>query len=161
MKNVGNTSLTKYIELKILPFQQYTQPPKPGILVMNPPYGERISVNDLFDLYSMIGERLKHVFTGYNAWIISNKDECFDKIGLRPKQRMKLMNGELECDYRCFELFDGKNKDYKIRKRETGGFEDRQQHTNHQPHGYRGKITYKKDNMPFNRNRNTIKKRYS
>ena len=110
MKNVRSTSLSKYIELKILPFQQYAEAPKPGILVTNPPYGERISVNDLFDLYSMIGERLKHVFSGYNAWIISNKDECFEKIGLRPKQRMKLMNGDLECEYRCYELFEGKRK---------------------------------------------------
>ena len=109
-KNVNNTSLTKYIELKVLPFQQYIEARRPGILVTNPPYGERISVNDLFDLYSMIGERLKHVFSGYNAWIICNKEECFEKIGLRPKQRMKLMNGELECEYRCYELFDGKRK---------------------------------------------------
>ena len=110
MKNVRSTSLMKYIELKILPFQQYDQAPKPGILVTNPPYGERISTNDLFELYSMIGERLKHVFMGYNAWIISNKDECFDSIGLHHKQRMKLMNGELECEYRCYELFEGKRK---------------------------------------------------
>jgi len=110
LKNVRNTSLTKYIDLKILPFQQYTEAPKPGILVTNPPYGERISVNDLYELYTMIGERLKHVFSGYNAWIISNKDECFENIGLRPKQRMKLMNGDLECEYRCYELFDGKRK---------------------------------------------------
>jgi len=113
MKNVRNTSLTKYIDLKILPFQQYAEPPKPGILVMNPPYGERMSTDDLFDLYGMIGERLKHVFSGYDAWIISSNDECFDRIGLHPKQRMKLMNGDLECEYRCYELFEGKRKMYK------------------------------------------------
>ena len=116
MKNVRNTSLVKYIELKIIPFQQYDKAPVPGILVMNPPYGERITTNDLSELYAMIGERLKHVFAGFNAWIISHKDECFDQIGLRPKQRMKLMNGELECEYRCYELFEGKNKEYKQRK---------------------------------------------
>lgn len=124
-KNVRNTSLTKYIELKVLPFQQYPTPPKSGILVMNPPYGERITTNDLFELYDMIGERMKHIFMGYDAWIISHKDECFDQIGLRPKKRMKLMNGELECEYRCYELFGGKNKDYKTRKRENEIFNNR------------------------------------
>ena len=114
-KNVQSASLSKYIELKVMPFQQYTEAPRPGILVMNPPYGEHISSNDIIELYSMIGERLKHVFTGYNAWILSYKDECFDKIALRPKHRMKLMNGDLECEYRCYELFDGKNKDFKQR----------------------------------------------
>lgn len=103
----------KYISLKTMPFQQYTEAPKPGILVMNPPYGERISSHDLLGLYAIIGERLKHVFSGYKAWIISYKEECFDKIGLRPSEKMKLMNGSLECEFRCYEMFDGKNKDYK------------------------------------------------
>jgi len=111
-KNVKNTSLSKYIELKTLPFQQYSQPPKPGILVMNPPYGERISGDDLNELYAMIGERLKHAFMGYQAWIISNNDAYFDLIGLRPKQRIRLMNGDLECEYRCYELFGGKRKQW-------------------------------------------------
>ena len=61
----------------------------------------------------MIGERLKHVFTGYGAWILSYKDECFDRIGLRPKHKIKLRNGDLECEYRCYELFAGTNKAYK------------------------------------------------
>lgn len=61
----------------------------------------------------MIGERIKHVFTGYNVWILSYKDECFDKIGLRPSERMKLINGSLDCEYRRYEIFEGKNKDYK------------------------------------------------
>lgn len=111
--NVKNAGLSKYIDLKVLPFQQYNEAPQPGILVMNPPYGERISTRDLLGLYNMIGERLKHVFTGYKAWILSYKEECFEKIALRPSQRTKLMNGSLECEYRCYELFEGKNKEYK------------------------------------------------
>lgn len=120
-KNIRSAGLVKYIELKTQPFQQCSEAPRPGILVTNPPYGERISSRDLLGLYSMIGERLKHVFTGYKAWIISYKDECFDKIGLHPNERMKLVNGSLECEYRCYELFDGKNKDYKKALSETGG----------------------------------------
>ncbi len=112
-KNVRSAGLSKYIDLQVLPFQQYTEAPKPGIMVTNPPYGERISSRDLLGLYSMIGERLKHVFIGYNVWIISYKDECFDKIGLRPSERMKLVNGSLDCEYRHYEIFEGKNKDYK------------------------------------------------
>lgn len=119
-KNVRSAGLSKYIELKIMPFQKYEEAINPGIMVTNPPYGERISSRDLMGLYSMIGERLKHVFTGYKAWILSYKDECFDKIGLRPSEKVKLMNGSLECEYRCYELFDGKNKDYKKALNEKG-----------------------------------------
>ncbi|MDF9830897.1 THUMP domain-containing protein [Parabacteroides sp. PF5-6] len=119
-ENIRNAGLSKYIELKVLPFQKYEEAPQPGILVTNPPYGERISSRDLMGLYSMIGERLKHVFTGYKAWILSYKDECFDKIALRPSEKVKLMNGSLECEYRCYELFDGKNKEYKKALNEKG-----------------------------------------
>lgn len=112
-KNVRSAGLSKYIDLQVLPFQQYTEAPQPGILVTNPPYGERLSSRDLAGLYSMIGERLKHAFTGYKAWILSYKDECFDKIGLRASEKIKLMNASLECEFRCFELFEGKNKEYK------------------------------------------------
>ncbi|MDR1330898.1 MAG: THUMP domain-containing protein, partial [Tannerella sp.] len=71
-RSIRNAGLSKYIELKKMPFQQYAEPPRPGILITNPPYGERIPADDLAGLYAMIGERLKHVFTGYRAWILSS-----------------------------------------------------------------------------------------
>lgn len=117
--NIRSAGLMKYIDLEVKPFQQYTEAPKPGILVTNPPYGERISSNDLLGLYNMIGERLKHVFTGYRAWILSYKDECFDKIGLHPSEKIKLMNGSLECEYREYEIFEGTKKDFKAAKFEN------------------------------------------
>lgn len=120
LKNVRSAGLAKYIDLQVLPFQQYTEAPRPGILVTNPPYGERISSRDLMGLYGMIGERVKHVFTDYKVWILSYKDECFDKIGLRPNEKIKLMNGSLECEYRCYEIFEGKNKEYKKAINERG-----------------------------------------
>ena len=122
-QNVKNAGLSKYIELKTMPFQQYAEAPEKGILVTNPPYGERISTDDIIGLYSMIGERLKHVFPGYQAWILSYKEECFDKIGLRPSAKIKLMNGQLDCEYRCFELFKGTNKEYKKELNEHKSFQ--------------------------------------
>lgn len=112
-KNVRSAGLLKYIDLQVLPLQQYQEPPKPGIMVTNPPYGERISSKDLMGLYTMIGERMKHVFAGYKVWILSYKDECFEKIGLRPSEKMKVINGSLDCEFRCYDIFEGKNKDYK------------------------------------------------
>ena len=117
-ENIRSAGLMKYVELETKPFQQYTEAPQPGILVTNPPYGERITSRDLLGLYNMIGERLKHVFTGYQAWILSYKDECFEKIGLAPSERIKLMNGSLECEYREYEMFEGKKKDFKASQAE-------------------------------------------
>ena len=121
--NIHNAGLSRYVELQTLPFQQYATAPDSGILVTNPPYGERISTNDIINLYAMIGERLKHVFMGYQAWILSYKEECFEKIALRPSQKFKLMNGSLVCEYRCYELFKGKNKDYKTALQDNKRFD--------------------------------------
>jgi len=112
-KNVKSAGLSKYVDLKIMSFQQITENPGSGILITNPPYGERLNPRDLLSLYSMIGERLKHVFTGYDAWIISSNLEGFDNIGLRPTSRTKLINGALECEYRQYQLFSGKQKEFK------------------------------------------------
>ena len=146
-QNVKNAGLSKYIELKTMPFQQYTEAPEQGILVTNPPYGERISTDDIIGLYSMIGERLKHVFTGYQAWILSYKEECFDKIGLRPSKKIKLMNGQLECEYRCYELFKGKNAEYKKELSERKTFQKKENHFS------KDKKAYPKDKPAFSKNK--------
>jgi hypothetical protein len=113
-KNVKNAGLSKYIELKVQPIQQLTEAPAgEGILITNPPYGERLNPQDLLQMYGMIGERLKHVFTGYNAWIISSNMEGFDKIGLKPASKCKLINGALDCEYRQYQIFSGKQKAFK------------------------------------------------
>ena len=89
----------------------------------NPPYGERMKVEELEGLYSMIGERLKHVFTGYRAYVLSYRKESFDAIGLRHSRRFFLYNGALECEMREYEIFAGKRDDRpkrdKIRERRT------------------------------------------
>ena len=90
IRNVKAAGLSKDIELKIQAFQQFEQPTEKSIIVTNPPYGERISTDDLLGLYQMIGERLKHAFTGNDAWILSYRDECFDQIGLKPSVKIPL-----------------------------------------------------------------------
>lgn len=113
IRNVKAAGVSKEIRLKLQPFQQFEQPAEKAILITNPPYGERISTNDLLGLYQMIGERLKHAFIGNDAWILSYREECFDQIGLKPNRRIPLFNGALECEFRKYQLFDGKYKEYK------------------------------------------------
>ncbi|HRN16628.1 MAG TPA: RNA methyltransferase, partial [Xylanibacter oryzae] len=111
--NVKAAGLSKEIILKIQPFQQFEQPKEKSIIITNPPYGERISTNDLLGLYQMIGERLKHSFTGNDAWVLSYREECFDQIGLKPSIKIPLFNGSLECEFRKYQIFDGKFKEFR------------------------------------------------
>lgn len=111
--NVKAAGVSKDVVLAIQPFQQFEQPSEKSIIIMNPPYGERISSEDLLGLYQMIGERLKHAFAGNDAWILSYRDECFDQIGLKASVKVPLFNGALECQLRKYQLFDGKFKDFR------------------------------------------------
>lgn len=112
-RNVKAAGLGKDIVLKLQPFQQFQNPGKKSIIITNPPYGERISTNDLLGLYRMIGERLKHEFQGNEAWVLSYREECFDQIGLKPSVKVPLYNGALECEFRKYEIFGGKYKEFK------------------------------------------------
>lgn len=113
-KNIESAGLKRIIDLEVKPFEKYTEAPaEKGILVTNPPYGERIQPEDLLGLYEMIGERIKHVFMGYSAWILSYKKECFDKIGLKPSKKIQLVNGSLQCEFRRYDIFAGKRSDWK------------------------------------------------
>ncbi len=112
-RNVKAAGLGKDIILKVQSFQEFEQPAEKSIIIMNPPYGERISSDDLLGLYEMIGERLKHAFIGNEAWVISYREECFDKIGLKTSAKIPLFNGALECQFRQYKIFNGKYKAFR------------------------------------------------
>ncbi|HZK03216.1 MAG TPA: class I SAM-dependent RNA methyltransferase [Bacteroidaceae bacterium] len=112
-RNAKAAGLTKEIEFKVKDIRDFTSFKKKSIMVVNPPYGERFNVDDLFELYSVIGERLKHAFQGNNAWIISYRYECFEKIGLKPSVKIPLFNGALPCEFRKYELFSGKYNEFR------------------------------------------------
>lgn len=108
-ENVKSAGVAKCVELLCRPVSQWEEAPAPeGVLITNPPYGERISVDDMDGLYITLGKKLKHVFTGWHAWIIGYRDEYFQKIGMTPSLKMPLLNGALECELREYVIFDGK-----------------------------------------------------
>lgn len=111
--NVRAAGLTNIISVEQQNFKDFKQPAAPAIMVTNPPYGERISTPDLLGTYRMIGERLKHAFTGNDAWVLSYREECFDQIGLKPSLKVPVYNGSLECEFRKYSLFDGKMKEFR------------------------------------------------
>ncbi len=112
-RNLKSAGVARYVTLDTKPFQQWESVPAGGVMVMNPPYGERISAPDMEGLYSLIGSKLKHVFQGYHAWIIGYKEEYFRKIGLAPSLKVPMMNGPLECELREYVIFDGELATFK------------------------------------------------
>jgi putative N6-adenine-specific DNA methylase len=82
-------------------------------IIINPPYGERLKHENLDELYSMIGDKLKHGFPGNTAWILSSATENFKFIGLKPSKKYELYNGPLKCGYNGYQLFSGSLADTK------------------------------------------------
>ena len=111
--NVKAAGLTKVITIEQADFKDFKQPGKPALMMMNPPYGERISTPDIFGTYRMIGETLKRQFKNNTAWVLSYRQECFDQIGLKPSIKIPLYNGSLECEFRKYQMFEGKFKEFR------------------------------------------------
>jgi len=111
--NVKAAGLTQLITVEQKDFKDFTKPAEKSLIIMNPPYGERISTPNLLATYKMIGERLKHEFGGNEAWILSYREECFDQIGLKPSLKIPVYNGSLECEFRKYSLFEGKMKAFR------------------------------------------------
>lgn len=116
-ENLKQAGVAKYATVDIRTLSQWSEAPSKGVLVTNPPYGERLKPEDLDGLYALLGEKLKHVFTGYHAWIIGYRDEQFAKIGLAPSYKEPILNGSLECELREYVIFDGDMRSF----RKAGG----------------------------------------
>lgn len=109
-QNILAAHLEGKIEVERKRFEQMEPPTAPGILLMNPPYDERLPLADTEAFYKMIGDRLKQAYTGYEAWIISSNMEALKVVGLRPSRRLSLFNGALPCKLLKFELYAGTRK---------------------------------------------------
>lgn len=81
-----------------------------GILILNPPYGQRLPQAEIEQFYRRIGDTLKQSFTDYDAWIISSNKSAMKSIGLRSAKRLTLFNAGLECKYHKYELYSGSKK---------------------------------------------------
>lgn len=82
------------------------EPPAPtGVLMTNPPYDERLKIEEVEAFYAMIGSRFKHHWQGWSAWVISSNRAALHKIGLKTSKRHQLFNGAFECFFNKYELY--------------------------------------------------------
>ncbi len=110
-ENVESAGLNHAITLKTDFFEDMKPPEGGGVLIMNPPYGERIKINNIIALYKGIGNTLKQKYQGYGAWIISSHMQALKFVGLRPSRNIIVFNGPLECRFAKFEVYEGSKKD--------------------------------------------------
>lgn len=111
-QNIKSAGLGRYIELKTANVSDFEAPMGKSIIISNPPYGKRLTDNNIHNLYSTIGQTLKHRCQGMDVWIISSDSELLKSIGLKPSKKIPLLNGDLECELWKFEIFAGKRNEF-------------------------------------------------
>ncbi len=110
-ENLKQVSMGDFINLKQVAFENSAVPTgHPGVIVTNPPYGERIQKADLKGFYKTIGDVLKQRYSGWEAWLITSDYSALKSVGLRTSRKIKLYNGPLECRFVKYELYDGSLK---------------------------------------------------
>lgn len=107
MRHAQNAGVLKMIDFKTCHFNDFVPPPPPGVVIINPPYGERIVQQNLNELYTQLGDRFKKAYAGYEAWVISANSEAIKHIGLRPSRKIPVYNGQLECRFNKYSLYEG------------------------------------------------------
>ena len=110
-RNLKNAGLHKDIDLSVKYFDAIEPEIHEGILIFNPPYGNRLEErNEIKNLYRGVGDVLKNNFSGFVAWLITANLEAAKFIGLRPSARIELYNGPLESRLLKFDLYQGSKK---------------------------------------------------
>jgi putative N6-adenine-specific DNA methylase len=107
-ENLGAAGLAEAVQLKQVDVLESSPPANTGIIVMNPPYGERLAGREeLAAFYPRLGDTLKKRYAGWTAYILSADMQLPRLIGLAASRRTPLYNGALECRLFEYKLVTG------------------------------------------------------
>lgn len=112
-RNIRSAGFDGRINVEHASFHALPPPVASGTIITNPPYDERMKMEDSIAFYKMMGDILKRHFSGYKAWIVSADMDAIKAIGLKPLKKFTVFNGPLECRFLGYELFSGSHKDFK------------------------------------------------
>ena len=96
--NADYSGVAEHIEFNYMDFADLEAPTDSGILICNPPYGERLGkTENLAPFYKLMGDVLKQRFKGWTAYILSGNKALTKCIGLRTAKKIPVYNGAIPC----------------------------------------------------------------
>lgn len=105
-KNAQTAGVDHLIEFKVCDFRDTEIPDGDGVVVFNPPYGERLGeTEELEELYTTIGDFFKHRCSVKWGYVFTGNFDLAKKVGLRTSQRIELYNSTIECRLLEYELY--------------------------------------------------------
>lgn len=116
-RNARALGLARHLDIQSGHFKNISLPQEKGMIITNPPYGERMG-DEVEELYGEFGTWLKHDMSGWSACVISSNNTALNQIGLKPSFKQKVYNGDLECSFRKYDLFEGTHKEKVIAEME-------------------------------------------
>ena len=107
-QNLAHAGVDDLVELRCADLLEIEPPAPTGILVANPPYGERLGeAQALAAFYPQLGSALKQRFAGWHCWLLSADTNLPKGLGLKPAKKIPLYNGNLECRLYGFPMVAG------------------------------------------------------
>jgi len=107
-QNARTAGVHKRIAFTVCPFAQTPVPERGGVVILNPPYGERTGeISKLTGLYREIGDFFKQKCGDYLGYIFTGNTAMGKQVGLRTKRRIIFYNSEIECRLLEYELYEG------------------------------------------------------
>lgn len=110
MENASHALIGGEVSFSQTAIKDLVPPDPPGVLIINPPYGERLAVAEINELYHSIGDAFKRNFKGYDAFVFTGNRAAAKNIGLRTSRRIQMYNGSIECRLLKFEMYSGSRK---------------------------------------------------
>ncbi|MBO6535744.1 MAG: class I SAM-dependent RNA methyltransferase [Balneolaceae bacterium] len=105
-KNAQTAGVDHLIEFDLCDFKDTTIPEGNGVVVLNPPYGERLDEGvNLAPLYKSMGDFFKQECSGKWGYVFTGNLPLSKKVGLRSSQRIELYNSTIECRLLEYELY--------------------------------------------------------
>jgi len=107
-QNARAAGVEKLIEFVCCDFTETPIPPPPGIVILNPEYGERLGVRHALEaVYAGIGDFFKRTCAGYTGYVFTGAPDLAKRIGLRTRRRIPFFNSTIECRLLEYEMYEG------------------------------------------------------
>lgn len=107
-ENAKTAGVDHLIDFELCDFRETPLPEAPGIVMMNPEYGERLGADkDLEELYASIGDFFKQRCGGYTGVVFTGNLDLAKRIGLRTSSKIPFFNARIECRLLIYELYQG------------------------------------------------------
>lgn len=106
--NAQYANVDQYIQFSVCDFSMTDVPPAPGVVMMNPEYGERLGeYEELEKIYKSMGDFLKQKCKGYKGYILTASPNLAKKVGLKADRKIEFYNSKLDCRLLEYDIYEG------------------------------------------------------